>query len=141
MFFSNGRIALITDDDKDYQELSESYKTIGWKLDRYHSEGYDKVVNSNGKYEVVLIDFKLGGGLLSVEIAKLLIKRGYAGKVFLLAGRSMSMEMYEQRYGTVLMKDAVKSDPERIFDGEVDIQEQLMDAVFIQNNIVRKGGF
>ena len=139
MFFDRDKLALISDTESDFDSLDESYRDLGWRLDWHTSDAYDKVVNSNGKYKMVLIDIRLGGGLLSLEIAKLLIRRGYQGKIFFLA--SGSMEMYTQRYGTVLMKETVRRNPGIIFDVNIDMNEQAMETVFMSTRIAKKGGF
>lgn len=137
MFFNKGRIAYVSDSDSDIKEISKKYSSLNWKCDSYRSDEQDVLVRKSDKYNVIMIDFKLGGGLLSVEIAKLLISGAYEGKVFFIAGGSM--ELYSDRYGIVIMKDRVLDDPEMIFNIEVADNDRTMDTVFITECLMKGG--
>lgn len=139
MFFSNGnRVALVSDDDGDYSAISDSFSDIDYRVDWYKSDCYIKLATRHDKYDAVLIEFRLGGGLLSTEIAKYLFRCGFDGKIFFLIGGSM--EIYRQRYGTLLMKESVIRDPEIVLNTEVDMMDQICDTTFIKDK-VSKGGF
>ncbi|MFW6172306.1 MAG: hypothetical protein ACOC5T_00980 [Elusimicrobiota bacterium] len=139
MFFNNGKkIALVSDYSDDYNAISDSFNSIDYQVDWYRSDCYIKLATRCDKYNTVLIEFRLGGGVLSTEIAKYLFKSGFDGKIFFLI--EGSMEIYRQRYGTLLMKNSVIENPEIVLNTELDVMDQICDTTFIKDKIT-KGGF
>ena len=127
-------VAFIGDREKDSLELQDSFKSQGVIFECYTSDHWQTLIDDLDKYNVVLIDFSLGNGIMSIAINETLLRHAYKGRMFLLAHDSM--EIYNQDYSTVLMMDAVKDNPMRVFNGkEITNADIVSETVFMKKSI------
>lgn len=108
------KLALVYFSPKDCDPFHKTFASVGWGVDFYGSESWGALAEKCDKYKVILVDMKLGGGALAIEIVKVLIRAAYKGKIFLLAGGSMVF--YTERYLSVLMKEAILQNPGLVVD-------------------------
>ena len=128
------KLAFISDNDEDYHQLQKSFESIGLKCDHFTSDHWEELVEHHLDFEVVMIDFSLGNGMMSVAISETLLRNAYKGRMFLLAHDSM--EMYHEDYATVLMMDTVKREPMKVFNGkEITEATVVAETVFMKKAI------
>lgn len=131
MFFNHDKVALVSDNKEEWEKFRATFDTIGYECEFYVSDCWNKLIRKAEKYSAIMIDFKLGGGLLSVEIAQALIKNAFMGNIVLLA--SSSMEYSNNRWAAFLMKDYVLSNPESVIN-----REEVSEAEFIVETVSMK---
>lgn len=102
-------LAVVSDSITLKMGLVTRFKDAGFRCFCYTSDKWKELVDSSDGFVAVLVDLHLGAGLLAVEISKKLLMSAYGGNIVLLAGESM--ELYTERYATVLMLTRVMSDP------------------------------
>jgi len=128
------KVAFIGNNDSDYKELQKSFESIGLKCYWFTSDRWQELVKHHKDFEVVMIDFSLGAGMMSISISENLLRNAYAGRMFLLAHDSM--EFYHEDYATVLMMDVVKRNPMKVFNGNgVSGATVISETVFMKKAI------
>ena len=128
------QVAFIGTSDSDAVELVRAFQDYGVKCECFSSDEWQDLVDSRNDYAVILIDFRLGGGMMSISINETLLRNAYKGRMFLLAHDSM--EMYSQDYSTVLMMDMVKDNPMKVFNGkEITNADVVSNTVFMKKAI------
>ena len=129
------KVAFVGDDDKDCYEMHKTFESIGIKCICFSSDQWEKLLDEREEFEAILIDFHIGGdGLMSISINETLLRNAYPGRMFLLAHGSM--EMYHEEYATVLMMDAVKDDPMKVFDSKAITEATVVaETVFMKKSI------
>ena len=133
------KVAFIGTCGSDAVELVRAFRNYGINCEFFSSDKWQDLVANHSDYAVILIDFRLGAGMMSISINETLLRNAYKGRMFLLAHGSM--EMYSEEYATVFMMDTVKRNPMKVFNGsEITKADVVSDTIFMKKAIANGRG-